>query len=207
VFQAAKAITGGVIALKGQLIKANGHVVVAKGKLMQTKGEAISNFGKTIATHAFDTHHDSHIDEPPSAIGYYNQLPVTPMHQPTSKKLPFSLLIYFYFLKSKQTRCLQVMELLPRWDIRDKCTLVTCTRFPHIPATRSLAKRTPTMRTKLLLKIIRQDSQCHRPVTKAVLVTSDTVVTDLRQKERYKAHKNRLTIKRKVTVSKFVLKR
>lgn len=78
VLQAAKAITGGVIALKGQLIKAKGHVVVAKGKLMQTKGEAISNFGKTIATHAFDPHHEPHID-------VYNHLPVTPIHHPTSK--------------------------------------------------------------------------------------------------------------------------
>lgn len=95
VFQAAKAITGGVIALKGQLIKAKGHVVVAKGKLMQTKGEAISNFGKTIATHAFDTHHDSHNEGPPSSIGHFNHLPVTPIHQPTSKQLPF---LFFFFL-------------------------------------------------------------------------------------------------------------
>lgn len=87
VFQAAKAITGGVIALKGQLIKAKGHVVVAKGKLMQTKGEAISNFGKTVATHAFDTHHDSHVEAPQSEIGLFNHLPVAPIHQPTSKRI------------------------------------------------------------------------------------------------------------------------
>ncbi|XP_050424893.1 uncharacterized protein LOC126836001 isoform X2 [Adelges cooleyi] len=55
VFQAAKAITGGVLALKGQLIKAKGHVVQAKGKLLQTKGEAITNLGKNVATHAFDS--------------------------------------------------------------------------------------------------------------------------------------------------------
>ncbi|XP_025204875.1 uncharacterized protein LOC112601447 [Melanaphis sacchari] len=83
VFQAAKAITGGVIALKGQLIKAKGHAVVAKGKLMQTKGEAISNFGKTIATHAFDVHQEPHT-EIHSGVGLYNHLPVTPIHQPTS---------------------------------------------------------------------------------------------------------------------------
>lgn len=97
------------------------------------------------------------------------------------------------------------MGLLLRWDIRGKCIPVTCTRFPHILATRTSAKRTPTTRTKLLLKLIRQDSQCHKPVTKVVLVTPDTVVMDLRQKERYKAHRNRPTIKRKVTVSKFEL--
>ncbi|XP_001944996.2 uncharacterized protein LOC100168723 [Acyrthosiphon pisum] len=83
VFQAAKAITGGVIALKGQLIKAKGHAVVAKGKLMQTKGEAISNFGKTIATHAFDVHHEPQLDVH-SSVGLFNHLPVTPIHQPTS---------------------------------------------------------------------------------------------------------------------------
>lgn len=83
VFQAAKAITGGVIALKGQLIKAKGHVVVAKGKLMQTKGEAISNFGKTIATHAFDVHQEPQLDIH-SSVGLYNHLPVAPIHQPTS---------------------------------------------------------------------------------------------------------------------------
>ncbi|XP_060833558.1 uncharacterized protein LOC132917053 [Rhopalosiphum padi] len=83
VFQAAKAITGGVIALKGQLIKAKGHVVVAKGKLMQTKGEAISNFGKTIATHAFDVHHEPQLDIH-SSVGLFNHLPVAPIHQPTS---------------------------------------------------------------------------------------------------------------------------
>jgi hypothetical protein len=87
VFQAAKAITGGVIALKGQLIKAKGHVVVAKGKLMQTKGEAISNFGKTIATHAFDVHQEPQLDIH-SSVGLFNHLPVAPIHQPTSKYFP-----------------------------------------------------------------------------------------------------------------------
>lgn len=87
VLQAAKAITGGVIALKGQLIKAKGHVVVAKGKLMQTKGEAISNFGKTIATHAFDSHqHEPELEV--HSVGLYNHLPVTPIHQPTSESTP-----------------------------------------------------------------------------------------------------------------------
>lgn len=100
VFQAAKAITGGVIALKGQLIKAKGHVVVAKGKLMQTKGEAISNFGKTIATHAFDVHQEPQLDIH-SSVDLYNHLPVAPIHQPTSKYFPpttfflrYSILMY-----------------------------------------------------------------------------------------------------------------
>lgn len=84
VFQAAKAITGGVIALKGNLITAKGHVVVAKGKLLQNKGHAISEFGKSIATHAFDTHH-----EPPHYEdgGLFSNLPVVPIHQPTSMYL------------------------------------------------------------------------------------------------------------------------
>lgn len=90
VFQAAKAITGGVIALKGQLIKAKGHAVVAKGKLMQTKGEAISNFGKTIATHAFDVHHEPQLDVH-SSVGLFNHLPATPIHQPTSKYFPLTV--------------------------------------------------------------------------------------------------------------------
>ncbi|VVC30889.1 Hypothetical protein CINCED_3A011196 [Cinara cedri] len=90
VLQAAKAITGGVIALKGQLIKAKGHVVVAKGKLLQNKGQAISNFGQTIATHAFDEHHE----QPPpahSSVGLYNHLPATPVHQPTSYGAPSAM--------------------------------------------------------------------------------------------------------------------
>lgn len=87
VFQAAKAITGGVLAIKGQLLKAKGHAVVAKGKLLQTKGDAITVFGKNVATHAFDVHPQPHIDVP-SAVGLFNHLPVTPIHQPTSKYLP-----------------------------------------------------------------------------------------------------------------------
>lgn len=95
-FQAAKAITGGVIALKGQLIKAKGHAVVAKGKLMQTKGEAISNFGKTIATHAFDVHHEPQLDVH-SSVDLFNHLPVTPIQQTTSK--------YFHFSYFPSLRC------------------------------------------------------------------------------------------------------
>jgi len=95
VFQAAKAITGGVIALKGQLIKAKGHAVVAKGKLMQTKGEAISNFGKTIATHAFDVHHEPQLDVH-SSVGLFNHLPATPIHQPTSKYFRLTVFSLLY---------------------------------------------------------------------------------------------------------------
>jgi len=84
VLQATKAITGGVIAVKGQLLKAKGHAVVAKGKLLQTKGEAITNYGRNVATHAFDVHPQPQIDVQ-SAIGLFNHLPVTPVHQPTSK--------------------------------------------------------------------------------------------------------------------------
>lgn len=53
--QAIKAITGGVIALNGQLIKVKGHLVAAKGKLLETKGDAITEFGKHLATKALLT--------------------------------------------------------------------------------------------------------------------------------------------------------
>lgn len=99
VLQAAKAITGGVIALKGNLITAKGHVVVAKGKLLQNKGQAISEFGKSIATHAFDTHHESpHYGD----SGLFNHLPVVPIHQPTSTYLhDVSFLTFLVLLLSQ----------------------------------------------------------------------------------------------------------
>lgn len=53
--QAIKAITGGVIALKGQIVKVKGHFVAAKGKLLETKGDAITEFGKHLATKALLT--------------------------------------------------------------------------------------------------------------------------------------------------------
>lgn len=100
----------------------------------------------------------------------------------------------------------QVTELLPHWDTKDKCTPVTRIRLTRTPATRTSATRTPTTRTKSPLRVIRQDTQYRRPVTKVFRVTPDTAATDSRRKERYRADRNRATIKRKVMVSKNVVK-
>lgn len=54
--QAAKAIKGGIIALKGQLIKGSGSLISAKGKFIKDKGEALSSVGKNIATSAILAH-------------------------------------------------------------------------------------------------------------------------------------------------------
>lgn len=51
-FQAVKAITGGVTILKGQLIKGGGHLATTLGKVIAVKGDAVSNFGKKIVNSA-----------------------------------------------------------------------------------------------------------------------------------------------------------
>lgn len=51
-FQAVKALGGGVLALSGQLVKVKGHLISTKGKIVTSKGEAIYNFGKSIAANA-----------------------------------------------------------------------------------------------------------------------------------------------------------
>ncbi|CAK1545980.1 unnamed protein product [Leptosia nina] len=51
-FQAVKAITGGVTILKGQLIKGGGALASSLGKVISVKGDAVSNFGKKIVTSA-----------------------------------------------------------------------------------------------------------------------------------------------------------
>ncbi|CAH2105290.1 unnamed protein product [Euphydryas editha] len=51
-FQAIKAITGGVTILKGQLIKGGGALAATIGKAISSKGDVVSNFGKKIVSSA-----------------------------------------------------------------------------------------------------------------------------------------------------------
>ncbi|XP_055923132.1 uncharacterized protein LOC129953744 isoform X2 [Eupeodes corollae] len=52
IFQAVKAITGGVTALKGQLIKGSGYVLSAGGKLVAASGDKVTDVGKNIINSA-----------------------------------------------------------------------------------------------------------------------------------------------------------
>ncbi|XP_063974173.1 uncharacterized protein LOC135160919 [Diachasmimorpha longicaudata] len=52
VLQALKALAGGALALKGQLIKGGGFVVQTKGRVISSAGEAISSLGSKIASSA-----------------------------------------------------------------------------------------------------------------------------------------------------------
>ncbi|XP_015127882.1 uncharacterized protein LOC107048941 isoform X2 [Diachasma alloeum] len=82
VLQALKALAGGALALKGQLIKGGGFVVQTKGRVISSAGEAISSLGSKIASSAvisapkpvygapgysYDAHHtqDVSYDGPP----------------------------------------------------------------------------------------------------------------------------------------------
>jgi hypothetical protein len=55
-FQAVKAITGGVTILKGQLIKGGGALAATLGKVISVKGDAVSNLGKKIVNSAALSH-------------------------------------------------------------------------------------------------------------------------------------------------------
>lgn len=55
-FQAVKAITGGVTILKGQLIKGGGALAASLGKVISGKGDAVSNLGKKIVSSAALSH-------------------------------------------------------------------------------------------------------------------------------------------------------
>ncbi|XP_052863455.1 putative lysozyme-like protein [Anopheles cruzii] len=61
-FQAVKAITGGVTAIKGQLIKGSGYLVSGAGKLIATGGDAVTGVGKKIAlsAHLIPPKHAAH---------------------------------------------------------------------------------------------------------------------------------------------------
>ncbi|XP_053970525.1 uncharacterized protein LOC128872146 isoform X1 [Hylaeus volcanicus] len=67
--QAVKAISGGVIALKGQLIKGSGYLISSKSKMIITTGDAITSLGRTIAKNAAyppqPPHHGYAYDHPP----------------------------------------------------------------------------------------------------------------------------------------------
>lgn len=49
-FQALKAIGGGVLALKGQLVKGGGYLLAAKGKVVSKTGDVITSFGKHLTS-------------------------------------------------------------------------------------------------------------------------------------------------------------
>ncbi|XP_036148089.1 uncharacterized protein LOC105829193 [Monomorium pharaonis] len=51
-FQALKAIGGGVLALKGQLVKGGGYLLAGKGKVVAKAGDVITSFGKQLAASA-----------------------------------------------------------------------------------------------------------------------------------------------------------
>ncbi|XP_076686996.1 uncharacterized protein LOC143378853 isoform X2 [Andrena cerasifolii] len=69
--QAVKAISGGVIALKGQLIKGSGYLVATKGKMLSSTGDAITSLGRNIAKNAVrppePPHHGYPYDHPPGS--------------------------------------------------------------------------------------------------------------------------------------------
>ncbi|KAF9408668.1 hypothetical protein HW555_011732 [Spodoptera exigua] len=89
-FQAVKAITGGVTILKGQLIKGGGALAATLGKVISSKGDAVSNLGKKIVSSAALSHKKPHCDDcsvrtptneslgirPPTAYG----TPTAPAH-------------------------------------------------------------------------------------------------------------------------------
>ncbi|XP_029169051.1 uncharacterized protein LOC114939007 [Nylanderia fulva] len=51
-FQALKAIGGGVLALKGQLVKGGGYLLAGKSKVVTKAGDVITSFGKSLAASA-----------------------------------------------------------------------------------------------------------------------------------------------------------
>lgn len=53
--QAVKAISGGVIALKGQLLKGSGYLVATKGRMLTKAGDAVTNLGRNIAKSVYAT--------------------------------------------------------------------------------------------------------------------------------------------------------
>ncbi|XP_018312578.1 uncharacterized protein [Mycetomoellerius zeteki] len=66
-FQALKAIGGGVLALKGQLVKGGGYLLAGKGKVVSKAGDAITSFGKHLAANAQSKPYppETYYDHPP----------------------------------------------------------------------------------------------------------------------------------------------
>ncbi|XP_050588347.1 uncharacterized protein LOC126921130 [Bombus affinis] len=86
--QAVKAISGGVIALKGQLLKGGAYLVAAKSKIITKTGDAITTLGRNIvksAVHPPQPHpgylydhppeggHEESYDGPPPSIEEYGE--------------------------------------------------------------------------------------------------------------------------------------
>ncbi|KYN06091.1 hypothetical protein ALC62_02953 [Cyphomyrmex costatus] len=63
-FQALKAIGGGVLALKGQLVKGGGYLLAGKGKVVSKAGDVITSFGKSLAASA-QSKPETYYDHPP----------------------------------------------------------------------------------------------------------------------------------------------
>ncbi|XP_011635801.1 uncharacterized protein LOC105426326 [Pogonomyrmex barbatus] len=66
-YQALKAIGGGVLALKGQLVKGGGYLLAGKGKVVSKAGDVITSFGKQLAASV-----------QPKPEGYYDHPPIGP---------------------------------------------------------------------------------------------------------------------------------
>lgn len=64
-FQALKAIGGGVLALKGQLVKGSGYLLAGKGKVVSKAGDVITSFGKSLAASAQSKPSEAYYDHPP----------------------------------------------------------------------------------------------------------------------------------------------
>ncbi|KAL6259851.1 hypothetical protein P5V15_009761 [Pogonomyrmex californicus] len=63
-YQALKAIGGGVLALKGQLVKGGGYLLAGKGKVVSKAGDVITSFGKQLAA-SVQPKPESYYDHPP----------------------------------------------------------------------------------------------------------------------------------------------
>lgn len=74
VIQAVKAIGGGVLALKGQLVKGGGFLISTKGRIISSAGEAIAGLGKTLASSAVVTTHHQPVY---NHAGYAYQVPTS----------------------------------------------------------------------------------------------------------------------------------
>ncbi|KAI5646444.1 hypothetical protein NE865_01377 [Phthorimaea operculella] len=77
-FQAVKAITGGVTILKGQLIKGGGALATTLGKVIAVKGDAVSNLGKKIVNSAALSSkkpHSTPVYGPPPQVTHIHSYP------------------------------------------------------------------------------------------------------------------------------------
>ncbi|XP_070513880.1 uncharacterized protein, partial [Cardiocondyla obscurior] len=80
-FQALKAIGGGVLALKGQLVKGGGYLLAGKGKVVSKAGDAITSLGKQLAANAIPKPYPEPYYPPIPHIGHdssYSGLPPSP---------------------------------------------------------------------------------------------------------------------------------